>query len=108
MNKTLFGAISVAIIAVVTLLLRSFAFIAFPEGRPIPKAVRRLGSSLPCGIMGLLVVYCLKDTAVTSYPFGSPELIAVALVAALQAWRRNSLLSVITGTVCYMVLIRII
>lgn len=107
MNKMVYGAVTVAIIAAVTFMLRSFAFAAFPKGRQIPNAVRRLGKTLPYGIMGLLVVYCLKDTAITAAPYGIPELISVALVVGLQIWRRNSLLSVISGTMCYMILIRI-
>lgn len=106
MNKTLFSVISIAIIAIVTYFIRSLAFIAFPKGKEIPVAVRRLSNTLPYGIMGLLVVYCLKDTSILSYPYGLPELISVAVVVILQIWRKNSLLSVLAGTVCYMVLIR--
>lgn len=106
MNKTLFSLISVAIIAVITYFIRSLAFIAFPKGKEIPMAVRRLSNTLPYGIMGLLVVYCLKDTSILLYPYGLPELISVALVVGLQAWKRNSLFSVLAGTVCYMILIR--
>lgn len=108
MNKTLYTIITIAIIAVVTLLLRSFAFIAFPEGKEIPKFVKRLGKTLPYGIMAFLVVYCLKDTAVLSYPYALPEIISVALVAGLQVWHRNSLLSVLLGTICYMVLVQFV
>lgn len=106
MNKTLFSLISVAIIAVITYFIRSLAFIAFPKGKEIPMAVRRLSNTLPYGIMGLLVVYCLKDTSILLYPYGLPELISVALVVGLHAWKRNSLFSVLAGTVCYMILIR--
>lgn len=108
MNKTVFSIITIAIIVVVTYLLRSFAFIAFPKGKPIPNAVRKLSNTLPYGIMGLLVVYCLKDTSVVSYPYGLPELISVVAVVVLQIWKRNSLLSVLAGTVCYMLLIRVV
>ena len=62
---------------------------------------------LPSAIIGMLVVYCLKDTAVTTVPFGLPELIAALSVTALQVWRRNSLLSILSGTVIYMVLLRV-
>ena len=56
----------------------------------------------------MLVVYCLKDVQPTSFPFGLPELIAGASVAALQVWRRNSLLSILGGTAIYMLLIRFV
>ena len=54
------------------------------------------------------MIYCLKDTTVTAAPFGAPELIAGALVVILQAWKRNALLSILSGTAVYMLLIRLI
>ena len=108
MNKILYTAITIAIISLVTILLRSFAFIALPEGKEIPKVVKRLGKTLPYGIMAFLVIYCLKDTSVLTYPYALPELISVALVVLLQVWRRNSLLSILLGTVCYMVLVQMV
>ena len=61
---------------------------------------------LPAAIIGMLVVYCLKDTVVTSAPFGAPELLAGLAVVSLQAWKRNSLLSILGGTILYMVLVQ--
>lgn len=106
MNSTLYTLITVAIVSGVTILLRFFAFFAFPEGKEIPKIIRRLGDTLPYGIMTFLVVYCLKDVKILSYPYGIPELISVVFVMALQIWKRNSLLSVLAGTICYMVLVQ--
>ena len=57
-------------------------------------------------MIGLLVIYCLKDVTPAAYPHGLPELIAAAIVVALQAWKRNSLLSILAGTVAYMVLVQ--
>ena len=54
----------------------------------------------------MLVVYCLKDTVLTRAPFGAPELIAGLAVVGLQAWKRNSLLSILGGTMIYMVLVQ--
>jgi branched-subunit amino acid transport protein AzlD len=54
----------------------------------------------------VLVIYCLKDVTPLAQPYGIPELLAVACVVAVQAWRRNSLISILTGTVFYMVLVR--
>jgi branched-subunit amino acid transport protein AzlD len=58
--------------------------------------------------MGMLVVYCLKDIALTAMPFGIPELLSVGLVAVLHIWKRNTLFSILCGTVCYMVLIQVV
>lgn len=108
MDKNLFSIITIAIVSLVTILLRCVAFLAFRSGKNIPPVIEKLGNLLPYGIMGLLVVYCLKDTGVTAYPYGLPELISVSLVVAIQAWKRNSLVSVLVGTACYMILIRTI
>ena len=63
---------------------------------------------LPYAIMGMLVVYCLKDTTVLSWPYGIPELLACIVVVLLHLWRKNTLLSIAVGTACYMVLIQVV
>ena len=67
-----------------------------------------LGQVLPFAIMGMLVVYCLKDVKFLSAPFGAPEIIGCAIVALLHLWKRNSLLSIGVGTVAYMVMVQLI
>ena len=63
---------------------------------------------LPAAIIGMLVVYCLKDVSLATVPHGLPELIAAAATVALQCWRRNSLVSILGGTAAYMVLVHIL
>lgn len=63
---------------------------------------------LPYAIMGMLVVYCLKDVDVTCRPFGIPEVMGCAVVALLHVWKRNTLLSIGVGTVCYMLLVQFV
>ncbi len=106
--NNLHSLLIVAVIAAVTYVLRGAAFVLFPKGKEIPEFVQKLGNVLPYGIMGLLVVYCLKDVSVISAPYGLPELIAVSAVVILQAWRRNSLLSVLLGTVLYMIMVQFV
>ena len=71
-----------------------------------PPFVVYLGKVLPAALIGMLVVYCLKDVQIASAPHGLPELIAGAAVVLLQAWKRNSLLSILAGTLLYMVLVQ--
>jgi branched-subunit amino acid transport protein AzlD len=52
------------------------------------------------------VIYCLKDVSLLAAPFGLPELAGAACVVLLQVWKRNSLLSILAGTVFYMVLVQ--
>ena len=99
-------SILIAIMAVVTMLLRFLPFIVFRK--TVPPFISYLGQVLPSAIIGMLVIFCLKDVAWTSPPFGAPELIAAACVVGLQIWRRNSLISILGGTVIYMLLIQLV
>lgn len=103
----LHSAALVAVIAGVTIGLRFLPFLIF-RGRETPRFITYLGKVLPYAIMGMLVVYCLKDVQFLSAPFGAPELIGCAIVAVLHIWKRNSLLSIGVGTVCYMLLVQLV
>ena len=98
----------VATVAIVTIALRFLPFWIFGENRTTPPLVAHLGKVLPFAIMGMLVVYCLKDMKLTAAPFGAPELIGCALVAGLHVWKRNTLLSIGAGTLCYMLLVQFV
>lgn len=100
------AAVLIAIMAAVTMLTRFLPFIVFR--RHTPAYVSYLGRVLPAAIIGMLVVYCLKDISPAAYPFGLPELLAAACVVAMQVWRRNSLVSILAGTVVYMVLVQLV
>lgn len=103
----LHSAIMVGIIAVVTILLRFLPFLIF-RNRETPKFVAYLGKVLPYAIMGMLVVYCLKGVSFIKSPYGLPELIACALVALVHILKRNTLLSILSGTVAYMLMVQLI
>ena len=107
MNK-FHAAAMIAVIALVTMALRFLPFLIFGENRKTPPLITYLGQVLPYAIMGMLVVYCLKSVTLTAAPFGIPEAIGCAVVALLHIWKRNTLLSIGTGTVCYMLLVQFI
>lgn len=98
------AVVLIAVMALTTATLRFLPFLVFT--RRTPSYVVYLGKVLPAALIGMLVVYCLKDVQITFAPHGLPELIAGAGVALLQAWKRNSLLSILAGTLLYMVLIQ--
>lgn len=102
------GILIVAVAALVTMATRFLPFLIFGNGRKTPELITYLGKVLPCAIMGMLVIYCLKDVAFLSAPYGIPELLGCAVVAVLHLWKRNSLLSIGAGTVFYMFLIQVI
>ena len=103
----LHSAALVAVIAAVTMGLRFLPFVIF-RGRETPPFIAYLGKVLPYAIMGMLVVYCLRGTVLTAAPHGIPELLACAVVVGLHLWKKNTLLSIIAGTVCYMVLVQMV
>lgn len=96
----------IALVSVTTFATRVIPFLLFPKGREIPKTVQYLGKVLTPAVIGMLVVYCLKNMSVLKYPYGIPEVVSVAVVALLHIWKRNNLLSIGVGTVLYMVLIQ--
>ena len=83
-------------------------FLIFPKVKEIPGPVRYLGRVLTPAVIGMLVIYCLKNTSVLQRPYGIPELISVTVVAVLHIWKRNNLLSIGVGTVLYMTLIQVV
>lgn len=108
MPDFIYSALIVAVIAAVTILLRFIPFLVFGGKRKTPEIITYLGKVLPYAIMGMLVVFCLKNVTPLEYPHGIPELIACAVVVGLHIWKRNTLLSIIGGTACYMVLIQLV
>ncbi|MDR2656040.1 MAG: branched-chain amino acid transporter permease [Oscillospiraceae bacterium] len=100
--------ISVLLIAAATVLTRALPFIIFPSGKETPAYIRYLGKVLPCAAIGMLVVYCVKAVKPLEFPYGLPELISIALVAVMQFWKKNTLLSIFAGTVLYMLLVQLV
>jgi len=100
--------IAVAVIAAVTALLRFLPFLVFGGKRTTPKAVEYLGKVLPYSIMGMLVVYCLRNINFADLSGFLPALISAAVVAAAHIWKRNTIISIVGGTVCYMLLVQLV
>lgn len=99
-----YSVLAVVIASLATMFTRFFPFLLFREGRKTPSFIANLGKILPSAIMGMLVIYCLKDVQWICAPYGIPELLGCLTVGLLQVWKRNSLLSIGLGTVLYMVL----
>lgn len=98
----------IVVATLVTMATRFLPFLIFRGDKKTPDIIVYLGKVLPYAIMGMLVVYCMKDVAFLSAPYGLPEIISCIVVAALHIWRRNSLLSIGVGTVFYMVLVQLV
>ncbi len=107
-NTVVYSLLMIFVIALVTAALRFLPFFIFNGDKPVPEFINYLGRVLPYSIMAMLVVYCLKGISFVKAPFGLPEIISVAVTAALHIWKRNTLFSIICGTVCYMLLIQFV
>lgn len=100
--------ITILVVAAGTMLTRFLPFLLFPAGKPTPKYIQYLGKVLPAAVFGMLVVYCLKNVSLLSGSHGLPEAMAIAVVAALHLWKKQTLLSIAGGTVCYMLLVQLV
>ena len=102
-----YAAAAIAVIALVTVLIRFAPFVTL-RGRKVPKLIEKLGKCLPYAVMGMLVVYCLKDVQWLEGSHGIPEILGIAAVVLMHLWRRQLFLSMAVGTAVYMILIRLI
>ncbi len=98
--------VTIGLCVLATVLTRFLPFLVFSGDRPTPAYVQFLGKALPGAIFSMLVVYCLRSTTLTQFPFGLPEALAIGLTVLLHLWRRQTLLSIAGGTVFYMLLIQ--
>lgn len=99
---------TIALCALATILTRAVPFLVFSGKKPTPPYVRYLGDALPAAIFAMLVVYCLKDVTWLAAPHGVPELLGIAMTAALHLWKRQFLFSIAGGTIFYMLLVQFV
>ena len=100
--------LTIGICVLGTMATRFLPFLLFSSKKPTPGYIRYLGKALPAAIFGMLVVYCLKNVNILTGSHGLPECLAIAFVVALHLWKRQMLLSIAGGTVCYMLLVQIV
>ena len=105
-NTQLFLMIAVA--GACTFATRLFPFALFGGKKEVPKFIKYLGDVLPVAILGILIVYCLRDFEKGSINYILPQIIAVALTAGIHLWKKNTLLSIAVGTIGYMLLIHFV
>lgn len=98
---------SIFIVATVTAAIRFAPFIVM-SGKKTPPILEYLGKVLPMAVMGMLVVYCLKDVSFITFSGFVPHIIAGFVVVISYVWKKNSLLSIVLGTVCYMLLVQFV
>lgn len=100
--------ITIAVVVLGTMLTRFLPFWVFPADKPTPGYVLFLGRLLPPAVLGLLVIYSVKDVEWTGGLYGLPEILGILLIVGLHIWKRNMLLSIAGGTIFYMMLVQYI
>ena len=105
--NTLQFIITFILLVAATMITRFAAFVLFKNGKT-PEIILYLGKTLPAAIFALLVVYCVKDVSLLSGSHGLPEAISFAAIIAIHLYKRNTLLSIATGTVVYMLLVQLV
>ena len=88
-----------------TMATRFLPFIIFNEKRRTPEFVQYLGKFLPSAVFGMLVIYCLKNVSLFYGTHGLLEGIAILVTGVLHCWKRNMLISIAGGTICYLLLL---
>ena len=100
--------LTIALCTLATALTRFLPFLVFNEKRSTPNYIIYIGKALPAAIFSMLIVYCLKGVTLFTGTYGIPEAIAITTVVALHLWKRQILLSIAGGTVCYMLLVQML
>ena len=103
-----YPALIIAVAALVTGAMRILPNMLFGGEIETTTFVAYLGRVLPSAIMAMLVVYCLRNVSLAAAPFGLPELLSCAVVVLLHVWKRNTILSILGGTACYMLLVQLV
>ena len=100
--------ITITLIALTTIALRFLPFWIFPPSKQPPALITYLGKVLPRAAIALLVVYAVKDVSIVTSPHGLPELVAIVAIVVVHVIKRNTLLSIATGTLLYMMMVQLV
>ena len=108
MSNNAYAMLLILTMTAATMATRFLPFLLLGDKRQTPPFISYLGKVLPYAIMGMLVVYCLKGVSVTQLSSVIPAILGVGITAGLHLWKHNTLLSILGGTVCYMVLVQMV
>lgn len=108
MNPQFHAAALIAVAALCTVAVRALPFVLLGGKKSLSPRMQAISRTLPAAVMALLVIYCLRGVQFGTAAGWVPALAAAAVTAALHVWRRTDLLSIAGGTVCYMLLLRLL
>ena len=102
------AAITIGAVVLGTMLTRFLPFLVFHEDRKTPDFVQYIGKFLPSAVFGMLVIYCVRNVDFLHGSHGLPELVSILATGGIHLWKRQMLLSIAGGTICYMLLIHLV
>ena len=105
MNNNLYTFLAIISAGVGMVICRMLPYIIFANGK-LPKVVKFYEKYLPFSLMAILFCPCLSSVKFSVYPYGFPEILTLLIVAALQFWKKNVILSLFVGTAIYLIIIR--
>ena len=99
--------LAILVMSIANLLTRVFPFLFFVSKEP-PKIIIFIEKNFPPIIMTILIFYTLGKIDFTIAPYGSKELISIAITILLHIKFNNYLVSIFLGTLSYMALVQLI
>lgn len=103
-----YALIAILVMGAVTFGIRMAPFILFGNKKSTPKCIVYIGNYLPPAVIAMLIIYCLRNIKLLAFPFGIPEAIGIITVAVLHIWKHNNLISILGGTIVYMIEVQLI
>ena len=100
--------VMVVLVALMTFALRAFPFVVFSGKKQLPDMMEALEKQLPCAIMILLVVYCIKGVSFSDASSFVSTFTGISVTALVHLKKKNVLLSILAGTLVYMMFVQFV
>ncbi|HHT41695.1 MAG TPA: AzlD domain-containing protein [Actinomyces sp.] len=98
---------ALAIIAVVTFVLRAAPFVALSKVADHPIVVE-VGRSMPIGVMVILVLYTLLDVSFADLAGWAPAFAGMVVTFLVHLKWKNAMPSIVSGVATYAVLLHVL
>lgn len=105
--STTYIIVAIVISTFITLFTRALPFIFFRSKRKVGPALTFIAKTLPIAVITILIVYSISHITFISINGWVKEVAGIIFVVALHLIKRNTLLSVLGGTLFYMLLIQL-
>lgn len=96
----------VLIVILCTFATRALPFALFGHFKELPPMIQYLGKWLPPSVIAILIVYCSRGVRFDHFINYFPYFFSMVLVLLLHLWKRNNLLSIGAGTLCFMFMVQ--